>query len=104
MTEEKEFKNAIESLDFNKAKKLLNTTNVNPCFENNFPLIFVVAKDHYPLVELFINDKRINPSEGRNCAIHLAIHLGLRDITQLLWNHPKIKKTLYKDYPEIIIH
>ena len=52
---------------------------------------------HINIVELLLNDSRVNPSDDENGAIEAASHEGRNEVIELLWQDKRVKNTLQRD-------
>jgi ankyrin repeat protein len=79
----------------------------------NYGLIsYAVEKGNILVIQLLLNDNRVDPSVFNNYAIRFACETGSVEITRLLLNHPKVdpsvnnndclKKAVKKQYVEVV--
>jgi ankyrin repeat protein len=81
----------INNIDF--VKLLLKNEEVDPNI-NKFAILESCRSGYIEILQLLLNDKRINPTEGdkySNCTpISLAAQNGHLDVVQLLLNDPRV--------------
>jgi hypothetical protein len=108
-------------------KMLLNDPRVDPSVDDNFAILYTSNPEiikmllthpkvdtsgykiisnysdcgYVELVEILLNDPRVNPSVNKNLPLRLAYKQENREIVFLLWNDIRVKNTLQKDHPNI---
>jgi hypothetical protein len=84
--------NLFESVQQEKTaevKKLLEQ-DLDITFEENLVFRTAIESRKYEIVELLMNDKRINPSKHHNISLHLAAIDGQQDIVNLLLTDKRV--------------
>ena len=57
---------------------------------------------HLDIVKLLLKNNRVNPADNGNLPIYSAFMHHHKDILNLLWNDKRVKKSLKKDYPDLL--
>jgi hypothetical protein len=55
-------------------------------------------QDYIKIIELLIDDPRVDPSDEDNTALHCALIDGYEDVVQILITDPRVDKSLLDKY------
>jgi hypothetical protein len=93
-----DIKALIQKNDIKALISAINNPEINIVFENiNFiRYASVLGRNH--IVEILLNDKRIDPSDDFNAALRLSSEFGHTKIVKLLLNDERVDPSDYRNY------
>lgn len=94
-------KELILNNDVVSLNKILQNNKGSLSFFNSYSLIFAANKGYYEIVELLINDKRIDPTKTENAAIILSNNKEHTDIVEILFKDQRVQDSLKIDNIEL---
>jgi hypothetical protein len=94
---------AAEFGSINVVKYLITIRWVNPAIRNNLPLRMAVTWRHYNIVDLLLDDNRVDPSAAHNDALLIAIKNDDLLMVTILLGHPKVVDSVDLDVAKIAI-
>jgi hypothetical protein len=103
MIRQNEFIKSVKKNDLVSFKSLLNDITIDPSVNNNYALRIAAEDGNAEMVELLINDPRVDILEGIEFSINLIFCHNQQHILvqQLLWNNEKVKDTLKESSPSL---
>ena len=92
-----EFEISICNNDIKSLTKILLNPNFDLSSNSNFALTVILNRKYYDLLNLIIEDKRLNGTANHNNAFNSTITLEQYDISIILLKNKKIKKYVLKN-------
>ena len=78
--------------------------SVDPSVAYNYSIGIAARNGNLNLVKLFLNDKRVNPSDRYNEAHRIAYKCKHYEISALLFNDLRVKEYIKEDNPDFYHH
>jgi len=92
------FKNAILAHNINTLKYLINIKNVDPCFNNNYPIRLAAHNSCLEVVDFLLQYSNVDPSDLDNQAIINAYDNKNTKIIKILSKDDRVREKLLKNY------